>query len=83
VPTQLLEASLAGALAMLVSAALWTRMVRPHGVVFVGGLAAYTLGRQLLFPLRDQPRTTARGRVSVLVASFAILCLDLAVAVGA
>jgi phosphatidylglycerol:prolipoprotein diacylglycerol transferase len=80
VPTQLFESSLAGGLAVLVFVALWTGLARPHGVVFVGGLAAYTLGRQLLFPLRDQPRTTARGRVVVLVATFAILCLDLAVA---
>jgi phosphatidylglycerol:prolipoprotein diacylglycerol transferase len=80
VPTQLLESSLAAALAVLVFMALWSGVARPHGVVWIGGLAAYTLGRQLLFPLRSQPRTTAAGRVVVLVGTFAILWLDLAVA---
>ena len=32
------------------------------GLVFVGGLSAYTLGQQLLFPLRDIARQTRRGR---------------------
>ncbi|MDX6214755.1 MAG: phosphatidylglycerol---prolipoprotein diacylglyceryl transferase [Frankiales bacterium] len=80
VPTQLLESSLSAVLAGLVTAVLWTGIARPHGVAFIGGLAAYTLGRQLLFPLRDQPRTTARGRLVVLVVTLAILCVDLAVA---
>ena len=31
------------------------------GLVFVAGFAAYTAGRQLLFPLRGIPRTTAHG----------------------
>jgi phosphatidylglycerol:prolipoprotein diacylglycerol transferase len=80
VPTQLLESSLAGGLSVLVLVVLWTGSVRPHGAVFVGGLAAYTLGRQLLFPFRDQPRTTVHGRVVVLGVTVVILFFDIAIA---
>ena len=36
-----------------------------RGSVFVAGLAAYTLGRQLLFPLRSIKRRTRFGRPTV------------------
>jgi len=34
------------------------------GVVFIAAIAAYTLGRQLLFPLRDLPRANRLGPAS-------------------
>jgi len=42
---------------------MWVTTPRPRGVVLVGAIAAYTLGRQLLFPLRDNARKTAHGRI--------------------
>jgi len=36
-------------------------------------MAAYTLGRQLLFELRDLPRNTTNGRVATLALATAVL----------
>ena len=66
VPVQLLESSLAGALGAL---ALWAVLLSgtgAGGLVFVAGFAAYTAGRQLLFPLRGIPRATAHGPILML-----------------
>ena len=49
------------------------------GLVFVATLAAYVLGRQVLFPLRSIPRITAHGRTITLL----VAALALAVSVGA
>lgn len=81
VPTQLMESALAGALGAAALAAVWATPPEPTGVVFVGAIAAYTLGRQLLFPLRDLPRKTVRGRHLAMLAAALILAIDLAVAV--
>lgn len=80
VPTQLLESALAAALAAVaVVVLLWVGALVP-GVVFVAALAAYTLGRQVLFPLRGIPRTTAHGRgVTLGVTAVAVIA---SVAVG-
>lgn len=78
VPVQVLESALAlgvGATALVV---VWTGAPRPAGTVFVGAMAAYTLGRQLLFPLRSAARHTARGRMVATV----LTALVLVVAVG-
>jgi hypothetical protein len=53
------------------------------GALFVGAVASYTLGRQLLFPLRREPRRTSAGRlgtlaVSALIAVAALLASALA-----
>jgi phosphatidylglycerol:prolipoprotein diacylglycerol transferase len=61
VPVQLLEAAVAGVLGAL---ALWAVLLfgaSAEGLVSIAGFAAYTAARQLLFPLRDIPRTTTRG----------------------
>jgi len=58
---QLLEASFAGAFGAV---ALWAVLLfgaRAGGLVFIAGFAAYTAVRQLLFRLRDIPRTTTHG----------------------
>lgn len=81
IPVQLLESAMAGGLAVLTLTAvlLWGSL---SGIVFVIGIAAYTLGRQLLFPLRGLSRTTKHGRIVTLVTSAAVLVGSLAVASG-
>ncbi|MET3172747.1 UNVERIFIED_ORG: phosphatidylglycerol:prolipoprotein diacylglycerol transferase [Arthrobacter sp. UYCu721] len=49
------------------------------GLVFVGSITAYTLGRQLLFPLRVESRTR-RGRTLTIVVCTLILGADLMLA---
>lgn len=61
VPVQLLESSLAGVVGALALAAVVLFGANAGGLVFVAGFAAYTAGRQLLFPLRGIPRTTTYG----------------------
>lgn len=61
VPVQLLESALALTLGLTTLLTLLTVTPRRDGVVIVGAIAAYTFGRQLLFPLRDNPHTP-RGR---------------------
>lgn len=67
IPVQLIESGMAGtvATAILFGVALLDPAV--DGFLFVIGLSAYTFGRQVLFPLRGIPRTTAYGRVAMMV----------------
>lgn len=81
IPTQLLESALALALGAAALLAGSSGAVGPTGVVFVGAIAAYTLGRQLLFPLRDLPRTTSHGRVLTAAVAAAVVLVDVVVAV--
>lgn len=80
VPVQLFESTGALGIGLLALIAVWNAPVG-HAQVFVGGLAAYTLARQLLFPLRAISRHTNHGRVFTLVASCAILVADTVIAV--
>lgn len=71
VPVQLLEASFAGVLGAL---ALWAVLLfgaSAGGLVFIAGFAAYTAARQLLFPLRDIPRSSSHGPQLILGAASA------------
>ena len=43
------------------------------GSVFVGAVAVYTLGRQLLLPLRAVPRKSANGRWLTMMATAAVV----------
>lgn len=65
-PVQLVESTMSGLIgvAALVAAAL----AHPQfgGTIFLAAIAANTLGRQLLFPMRNVPRSTAYGRPVVL-----------------
>ena len=61
VPVQLFESSLAGVVAALAFFEVILFGTSAGGLVFVAGIAVYTGGRQLLFPLRGIPRTTAHG----------------------
>lgn len=77
IPTQLLESALAlviggGALAVIAA-----DEASPAGVVFAAAMSSYTLGRQLLFPLRDLPRNTSSGRTVTLVAVAAVFVASL------
>lgn len=83
VPTQLMESAVALGIALAATAAVSAKVAAPAGMVFAGGMAAYTLGRQLLFPLRDLPRHTAAGRTvttagaaGVLIVSVAMIALS-------
>lgn len=83
IPTQLLESAMALAigvtgLAILILAGL----PEPAGVVFVGTVAAYVVGRQLLLPLRVERAKTPHGRVIALAIGATVLVADLVVAIA-
>jgi phosphatidylglycerol:prolipoprotein diacylglycerol transferase len=69
IPVQLMESAAAGVLAVVSSAILLVLDHPLDGSVFVIGLGLYTLVRQLLFPLRAIPRSTAHGRVVVMTSA--------------
>lgn len=74
VPTQLLESALAFVSGAIALVTVWSSDGDPGGVVFIGAVAAYTLGRQLLFPLRDLPRNTSHGRaITMTLAAIAVV----------
>ncbi|MBN9607925.1 MAG: hypothetical protein BGO26_06475 [Actinobacteria bacterium 69-20] len=65
-----------------VAALIAATEIRPPvgGMIFLAALAANTLGRQLLFPLRATPRATAHGRTATLLGSAFALTVAIAVA---
>jgi phosphatidylglycerol:prolipoprotein diacylglycerol transferase len=69
IPVQLMESAAAGVLAVASAATLLVLDHPVDGSVFVIGLGAYTLVRQLLFPLRSIPRSTAHGRAVVMTSA--------------
>jgi len=73
IPTQLLEAGLALGVGAAAAAVVIADAASPAGFVFAAAIAAYTLGRQLLFPLRDLPRNTSNGRVVTLALAAAVV----------
>jgi len=73
IPTQLLEAALALGVGGAAAAVVIADSASPAGLVFTAAIAAYTLGRQLLFPLRDLPRNTANGRILTLALTGAVV----------
>ncbi len=78
VPTQLLE-SAAGLLIGVVSALLVVRgMPSLHGTIFVGAVAAHTLIRQFLLPLRAERHKSSLG-ASLTAAAAAVVLLGDAV----
>lgn len=79
VPVQLFEAGMAltiGAVALL---AAWSGIVDVAGAVFVAAIAAYTFGRQLLFPWRELPRKTMHGRTVAMAVTLAVVLADVAI----
>jgi len=79
IPVQLLESAMAATLTAMTVLVLLLVNTPGYGTVFVAGLAAYTFGRQLLFPLRSEARKTSHGRV--LVMAFTGIAVVVAVAV--
>lgn len=73
VPVQLMESAAAGALALVTTVIAWLVPTSGGGLLFVGGMAAYVVVRQVLFPLRGVPRATRHGRhVTLTVAVVAL-----------
>lgn len=69
IPVQVLESTMAAALAVTTLLMVLGSALRVDGLVFVAGFATYTVGRQFLFPLRGLPRKTTYGRqITLLVA---------------
>jgi phosphatidylglycerol---prolipoprotein diacylglyceryl transferase len=73
IPTQLLEAALALTLGLIGLITVLSTTTRPAGVEFIGAMAAFTLGRQVLLPWRDIPRNTAHGRALTTAISALVL----------
>lgn len=72
IPVQLLEAAMALAIALGTLVLSLPGTLPLAGALFVGAVATYTLGRQLLFPLRSEPRRTSTGRLLTLVGAGAV-----------
>jgi phosphatidylglycerol---prolipoprotein diacylglyceryl transferase len=68
-PTQLFESALAVLIGSGAGIGLVLTGPSPAGAVFVAAVAAYTFGRQLLFPLRSLPRHTRYGRTLVMLSA--------------
>lgn len=78
IPVQLIEAAAALAIGAATLAAFLTGPLPLPGALFAAAVAVYTVARQLLFPLRHEPRRTTYGRqmtlaTAGLVASAAVL----------
>ena len=81
IPTQLLESAVALAIGLVALPIVWFTTPLPAGSVFIVAIASYTLSRQLLFPLRDQPRHTTYGRTLAISLAAAVISIDLAIAI--
>lgn len=71
-PVQLVEAAVALLIGIVALVLVLTVQSPMPGAIFAGALAAYTLARQLLFPLRTESRT-AKGRAVTMVACGLVL----------
>ncbi|WP_218612379.1 prolipoprotein diacylglyceryl transferase [Pseudonocardia sp. KRD291] len=79
VPTQLFESATAGVIGVGALLSVVLVAPTPHGAVFVGALATYTFGRQMLFPLRNLPRNTRYGRQLTAVVCLAVAMVSVLV----
>ncbi|HEX3541345.1 MAG TPA: prolipoprotein diacylglyceryl transferase family protein [Acidimicrobiales bacterium] len=76
IPTQLLESALCLGIGAAALAARHSTVASIPGAVFIGAIAVYTLGRQMLLPLRDLPRATSYGRpVAIAVTATVVLAV--------
>lgn len=79
IPVQLMESAAAAVIATV--SLLLVMAVEPlGGTVFVGAIAAYTLARQALFPLRTVPRDTVHGRRITIAVTALVVVGDVVVA---
>ena len=79
VPTQLVESALALIVGLIALVVVLRGAAKPAGTALIGAVAAYTLGRQLLFPMRDLPRNTSHGRVLTIAFAALVVLADVAV----
>ena len=77
IPVQLIESGLSATVGALALLAVLLGPRAGTGLVLVGTLAAYVLGRQVLFPLRSIPRATAHGRAITLLVAALVLATSL------
>ncbi|MFC4949253.1 prolipoprotein diacylglyceryl transferase family protein [Pseudonocardia sp. GCM10023141] len=75
IPVQLLEAAISLLIAVAALALVLAGRLPLPGALFVGALAIYTVARQLLFPLRGEPRRTSAGRLLTLAAAALVAVL--------
>lgn len=81
-PVQLVEAAVALLLGVATLALVLAMQPPVGGAVFTGAVAAYTFIRQLLFPLRADPRTP-RGRALTMAGCAAVIVAAVAVSAAA
>lgn len=82
IPTQLLESALAATIGATALIVLVTAGFSEFpGTIFIGAIAAYVLGRQLLLPLRAESSKTRHGRMITLATAAAVLLADVFVAI--
>jgi len=73
IPTQLIEALLCLLIGLSALGVVLVSDLGDSGALMVGALAAYTLGRQMILPLRAEPRQTSFGRPLVIAISVVAL----------
>lgn len=78
IPVQALESASAAFLAVATGVIAWRVQPEPAGFLFLGGLSAYLIVRQVLFPLRGLPRATRYGRTVMLIVAPVVLVASIA-----
>jgi phosphatidylglycerol:prolipoprotein diacylglycerol transferase len=73
IPVQLIEGAAAGVIGVVAAVLAWRSLPQPPGALFAAAIAAYVIGRQLLFTLRGQAQHSRRGRSAALVLAAAVL----------
>ncbi|OJU81881.1 MAG: hypothetical protein BGO11_10095 [Solirubrobacterales bacterium 70-9] len=79
-PTQLIEAVLCLAIGMVALVLALVEGPDGSGLLLVGSLAAFVLGRQMILPYRAQPRQTSFGRPATI--ALAAVTLIASVVIG-
>lgn len=79
IPVQLLESASAALLALATGLIAWLTPPESAGLLFLGGLAAYIIVRQILFRLRGLPRLTRQGQTVMLIVAAAALAASIAI----
>ena len=77
IPTQLMESLVCLALGFATLVMILYRHPPIAGAAFVGAVAVYTLWRQVLLPLRAEPRKTSLGRPLTMATAALVLIADL------
>ena len=82
IPTQVLESLVCLVIGLAGLGLVLGGLSLKQGSVFAGALATYTLARQLLLPLRSEPRKTSYGRWLIMTAAGLALLAAVAVNVA-